>query len=83
MTKEYQISGKDIEGMLNYLKIFHPEKATRNYAEEILEYLKAGYHRMAFTNPDALEDLYQAFQQSKTCQNPNSDEGTHSGIAQP
>jgi hypothetical protein len=66
MTKEYEISEKDIESTFNYLRIFHPDKATRDYAKEMLEYLKAGYHRLAFTNPDALEDLYQAFQQSKT-----------------
>lgn len=62
----YEITEQDVQGMLKYLQVFHPENANREYAVEILEYLKASYHRMALTDPDALNDLYQAFQQSKT-----------------
>ena len=66
MTKEYEISNKDIESMVNYLRIFHPKNATKDYAVEMLEYLKASYHRLASTDPDALEELYSAFEKSKT-----------------
>ena len=65
---DYQITEKDVESTLNYLRIFHPEKAKREYAVELLEYLKAGYHRLALTKPEALEELYEAFQKSKTTQ---------------
>lgn len=61
----YKITEEDIQGMLKYLQVFHPDNANRNYAEEILEYMKAGYHRLALTNPDALDKLYEAFQKSK------------------
>jgi hypothetical protein len=63
---DYKINEQDINGVFNYLKIFHPEKATREYAREMLEYLKAGYHRLALTNPDALHELFEAFEKSKT-----------------
>lgn len=66
MADQYEITEKDIESTVNYLKIFHPENATREFAVEMLEYLKASYHRLASTNPDALDDLYEAFEKSKT-----------------
>lgn len=65
MAKQYEITEKDIESMVNYLRIFHPENANREYAIEMLEYLKASYHRLALTNPDALHELYRAFEESK------------------
>jgi predicted RNA-binding protein (virulence factor B family) len=66
MAEQYEITEQDIESMVDYLHIFHPENATREYAVEILEYLKASYHRLALTDPGALEDLYKAFEQSKS-----------------
>lgn len=65
MAEQYEITEKDIESMVNYLRIFHPENANREFAVEMLEYLKAGYHRLALTDPDALDDLYEAFEKSK------------------
>ena len=65
MSKEYEITEQDIEGMVKYLQVFHPERATREDAIEILEYMKASYHRMALTDPDALEKLLDAFEKSK------------------
>ena len=62
---DYEITEKDIEGMLKYLRVFHAENANREYAVEMLEYLKASYHRLALTDPEALEALYEAFQKSK------------------
>ena len=62
---DYEITEKDIESVVNYLRIFHPEDANREFAVELLEYLKASYHRLALTSPDALEELYLAFEKSK------------------
>lgn len=61
----YEITEKDIDSMLNYLKIFDPKNANREYAEEFLRYLKAASRRLAFTDPDAIEELYKAFVDSK------------------
>lgn len=62
---DYEITEKDIESVVNYLRIFHPEDANREFAVELLEYLKASYHRLALTSPDSLEELYKAFEQSR------------------
>lgn len=59
----YEITKQDIQGMLKYLKAFHPENANREFAEEMLRYLKAISRRLAFTDPEALEDLYKEFTQ--------------------
>ena len=63
---DYKITEQDIEGMLQYLRVFHPENANEDYAVEMLEYLKATFHRLALTDPDALDELYQAFEKSRT-----------------
>jgi len=65
MSDEYEITDKDIDSVVHYLTIFHPENANREFAIEMLEYLKAAYHRLALTNPEALEELYDAFEASK------------------
>lgn len=65
MTEQYQITEQDIEGMLKYLQVFHPERANRKDATEILTYMRASYHRLALTDPDALDELYDAFEKSK------------------
>ena len=63
--EHYKITEADIEGMIYYLRVYHPENANREYAAELLEYMKATYHRLALTNPDVLGELYEAFQRSK------------------
>jgi len=65
MEERYEINEKDIASVVRYLAIFHPDNANREFAIEMLEYLKAGYHRLALTDPDALDDLYKAFASSK------------------
>lgn len=57
----YKITEQDIQGMLKYLKVFHPENANRDFAEEMLRFFKAGYRRMSLTDPDALDKLYEEF----------------------
>lgn len=61
----YKITEEDIQGMLKYLKAFHPENADREFAEEMLQYLKAASRRLALTNPDTLEELYNEFTSEK------------------
>ena len=58
---DYEITEQDIESTVKYLQIFHPENANREFAVEMLEYLKASVHRLALTNPEALDKLYKSF----------------------
>lgn len=62
---DYEITEQDIESTVKYLQIFHPENANREFAIEMLAYLKASVHRLALTDPDALNELYIAFTGSK------------------
>jgi hypothetical protein len=62
----YEVTEKDIEGMLKYLHIFHPDNANRDFAIEFLKYWKTVYRRIGSTDPDALDKLYEAFEQSRS-----------------
>ena len=64
-TGGYQINEKDIEGVLNYLKIHDPEHATPEVAIEFLEYFKAKFHEMAHTDLEKLEQVYEEFKKMK------------------
>jgi hypothetical protein len=57
----YEIAEKDIMGMLKHLRVFHPENANREFAVEMLEYLKTTYHTFTLADPATLEELYEAF----------------------
>lgn len=57
----YEINEKDVEGILHYLQVFHPENANHDFAEELLRYIKATSRRLAFTDPDTLDELYNRF----------------------
>lgn len=61
----YEITEQDIESTFKYLQIFHPEKASKEYALAMLEYLKAGYHELSKVDPEGLDKLYLAFEESK------------------
>ncbi|HEU4914914.1 MAG TPA: hypothetical protein VFT16_05980 [Candidatus Saccharimonadales bacterium] len=61
----YEVNEKDIQGVLKYLELFHPENANHGFAEELLRYVKVASRRMALTDPDALDALYNDFQRSK------------------
>lgn len=61
----YEVNEKDIQGVLKYLELFHPENANREFAEELLRYFKAASRRMALTDPDALDKLYDEFTSEK------------------
>lgn len=62
---EEQFSEKDIEVALRYLKYHDSENATREKAIALLTDLQEGYHHMAHTNPELLEELQKAIQQEK------------------
>ncbi len=62
---DYEITEQDIESTVKYLQIFHPENASREFAIEMLEYLRASLHRLALTDPDTLDNLYSSFTESR------------------
>jgi hypothetical protein len=68
MADFYDINDKDIDSMLNYLRIFEPENATPEYAAEFLKFLKLGYRRTGQLDPDELSKLLKDFKKSKSDQ---------------
>lgn len=66
MDKPYEITEKDIESALRWLKVNDPENATREQAEALLKDLKAGFHSMAHNNPDLLNQLKQELDSNNT-----------------
>ena len=64
---DYQISDEDIEAMLRYLKIFHPEQATKEYAEGWLRYWKSEFRKISLEDlsNETLEKLFDSYQKSK------------------
>lgn len=61
---DYQITNLDIDGMMRYLEIYHPENANREYAQGILEHTKSALHEIAKNNPDDIEAMYEAYERS-------------------
>jgi hypothetical protein len=58
---EYELNEKDIDSMVEYLRIFDPEHATPQRSIDFLEYLRVAVHEYAHSNPDKLEELYRKF----------------------
>lgn len=50
--------------MVNYLRIFQPEDATREFATEFLKYLKLTARRTGQIDPDELEKQLEAYNKS-------------------
>jgi len=65
MEDFYETNDKDIDTMLNYLRIFQPEDATREFATEFLKYLKLTYRKTGQINPDELEKQLEAYNNQK------------------
>ena len=63
--KKYQINEKDIEGVINYLKIIDPKNATPEMAIEILEHMQASYHTMNHEDPEQLKKIYEDIKKQK------------------
>lgn len=58
-TGGYQMNEKDIDSVLQFLKITDPEHATPEMAIALLEHLKAHFHTMAHLDPEALKKQYE------------------------
>lgn len=62
----YKISDEDVDVVVRYMKIFHPEKANRDYCETLLEAFQSGVitglRRIALNNPDDIEELYEKYE---------------------
>ena len=56
---------KDIEGVINYLKIFDPENATPEMAIELLEYMQATYHNINHEDSMLLKKMYEDLQKQE------------------
>jgi hypothetical protein len=66
MSGYYQISDEDVDGVVRYMKIFHPEKADPTYCRAFLESVYtgaiAGLREIAIKNPDEIEELYEKYE---------------------
>lgn len=61
---DYVITDEDIDAVVRYLEIFHPENANREFASFMLESAKSAIHRIATDNPDDIEALYEQAEKS-------------------
>ena len=59
MNNKYEITDKDIESALLYLKHYDPDHATPDVAIAMLKDLRQGYHNIAHTDPARLLELKQ------------------------
>ena len=57
---------KDIESMVNYLKIHKPENATIEYAAAMLDFMQTKLHELALNDPEELLNLYETYQKQDT-----------------
>jgi hypothetical protein len=61
---DYKISDEDVESVVRYMNIFHPDKAETVYCRSLLEYFKSGLYQIARTDPDNIEELYESLYNS-------------------
>ncbi len=66
MEDFYDINDKDIESMVNYLRIFQPEDANKEFATEFLKYMKLTTRRTGRIDPDELDKQLEAYNKSRT-----------------
>ena len=59
--KEYELNEKDIDSVLNFLRIFDPSNATPEKAIGFLVYLRIGFHEIGHDNPEKLEQLFKKY----------------------
>ena len=60
----YTISDEDIDAVVRYLAIFHPENATAEYARAMLTSFQDALKQLAANSPDDIEKLYLAYEAS-------------------
>ncbi len=61
---DYKITEENIDAVIRYMKIYHPERANREYARAMLEYIKSGLAKIAQNNPDDIEAMYEAYEKT-------------------
>ena len=63
IMSDYEITDEQIEVMLRYLQNFHPEQATREFAENWLRFWKAKIRDTSVKNldNDTMEEMFEAF----------------------
>lgn len=59
---DFQITDEVIEAVVRYMKIFHPDRANREYARAMLEHIKSGLSKIARNNPDDIEAMYESYE---------------------
>lgn len=64
-SNKYQITEKDIDSTITFLKATDPEHATPELAIELLEYLHVTFHEMSHEDPSKLTALYEEFKKQK------------------
>ncbi|MFA5933238.1 MAG: hypothetical protein WCV81_03155 [Microgenomates group bacterium] len=69
MSNGYQINEKDIDTVLNYLKIHDPENATPEMAVALLEYFKGAFHELAHIDPKKLAEILKDLEMKKQAKN--------------
>lgn len=57
MTKGYELNEKDIDSVINWLKIYRPEYATPEFAIDMLEEMHATVHTMSHEEPENLDNM--------------------------
>jgi len=67
MSSYHRVSDEDVEGVVRYMKIFHPEKADPEYCRALLEAVYtgalSGLREIAVKNPDDVEALYEKYEE--------------------
>ncbi len=64
-TGGYQMNEKDIEMVINFLKITDPENATPEVAIQLLEHLQATFHTLTHDNPEKLKEMYASLKRQR------------------
>jgi hypothetical protein len=58
MAKRYELNEKDIDSVLNFLKLTDPEHATPEMAIAVLEHMQSSFHTMSHEDPELLGKIY-------------------------
>ncbi len=66
---KYEINDKDIESVINFLKLTDPKNATPEMAIEVLEYLQKRIHSLAHADPGKLKEIYSEFKKTRKTRN--------------
>lgn len=69
MAKQYELNEKDIDSMLNFLRLTDPKNATPEMAIQLLEYLQAKFHMLQETDPEKLLEIYNELKATKKIRN--------------